>query len=552
MAKDHLTNESPELRDPQAVKPEDAVIDEDLGEELSEEELSAAPAVYEEPAEEEEASEEVVSLHKWDKKKTKKGRIPRRLRPLIAAGCILLALVVVYAGVRIFFPEEEVIVEEEEGSDYDYLINYLSSDIAAMKFEYEDGYEYEVKLSRSLADTGYTQTNYTVTGKTEFEYDATAFGSLISAACSITSANTAVEAPEDLGVYGLDTPRVRVTYTDLEGVETVILVGDEAPVGTGSYAMLEGGDKVYVMGSYNAQYLLYKDMYYRDKVITAYTTPLEEVDSLRLTTPDGEFHVRRQTEEEMEAAGLFACTYQIKAPVDTGANEVYYEKYLLSYVTAVTALSVVEDRPEDLSQYGLAEGEEVAAIELINTDGTTRTIYLGATAEDGSVYARVRGITSVYQLDGAILGILDANYQDVMDVALWTYMINTVDNVEMVMDGETYVLDFEHVDEETMLSTLDGEEISDTNARMLYTRILQIYSYDVIKEDATPGEIVYSFTINFLDGTQATLEFARLTDRTFAVIRNGVELGLYSRVTDFKAITDGIEDIKIGYTIGRV
>ncbi|MBE6936263.1 MAG: DUF4340 domain-containing protein [Ruminococcaceae bacterium] len=552
MAKDHLHNDSPELRDPQAAKPEDAVLDEDLGEELSEEELSAAPAVYEEPAEEEEAAEEGLALHKWDKKKKKSGRIPRRLRPLIAAGSILLALLVVYVGVRILFPEVEEVVEEDEGGDYDYLINYMSSDIAAMKFEYEDGYEYEVKLSRSIAESGYTQTSYTVTGKTEFAYDATAFGSLISAACSITSANTAVEAPEDLSVYGLDTPRVRVTYTDLEGVETVILVGDEAPVGTGSYAMLEGGDRVYVMGSYNAQYLLYKDMYYRDRVITSYTTPLEEVDSLRLVTPDGEFHVRRQTEEELAEAGLFACTYQIKAPVDTGANEVYYERYLLSYITAVTALSVVEDRPEDLAQYGLAEGQERAMIELINVDGSTRTIYLGDTAEDGSVYARVRGITSVYQLDGAILGILDATYQDVMDVALWTYMIGTVDNVEMNLDGETHVMDFEHIDEETMLSTLDGEEISDINARMLYTRVLQIYSYDVIKDDAEPGEIVYSFTINFTDGTKATLEFARLTDRTFAVIRNGVELGLYSRVTDFKAIMDGIEDIKIGYTIGRV
>ena len=86
---------------------------------------------------------------------------------------------------------------------------------------------------------------------------------------------------------------------------------------------------------------------------------------------------------------------------------------------------------------------------------------------------------------------------------------------------------------------------------MLYTRILQIYSYDVLPEDAEPGEIMYSFRINFIDGTEATLEFAKVGERTFAVIRNGVELGIYSRISDFQSIIEGIEDIKTGYTIGR-
>ena len=102
------------------------------------------------------------------------------------------------------------------------------------------------------------------------------------------------------------------------------------------------------------------------------------------------------------------------------------------------------------------------------------------------------------------------------------------------------------------LGKVYGEEISEHNGRMLYTRILQIYCYDVLPEGAEPGEIVYSFKINFTDGTAATLEFAKVGERTFAVIRNGQELGIYSRISDFQSIIDGIADIKIGYSLERV
>lgn len=545
MKKDVRAGETPLPGDePAPVSQED----EDLGEELSQEELDAAPAVYEE----EEAPAPTTVERKWDKKKKKSGGIPKKFRPLVWAISAALVLALAYVGVVTLFPQEEVVEEEEEGGQYDYLVQYDSSDIAALAFEFADGYSYEVTLSRSIADTGYTQTTYTVTGKTEYEYNSTAFSSLLSAASTITSATTAVEAPEDLSVYGLDEPSVRVTYTDLEGNQTVLILGDQAPVGTGYYGMLEGGDKVYVVGSYNAEYLLYKDMYYRNLSITSYTDAVSEVDSVRIVRPDGELLVRRQTEEEREEKGIFATEFQIKEPVDTACNAVYLEQYILSYLTELNALSVVEDRPEDLAKYGLSEEDDPVLVEILNADETSKRIYLGNTTEDGAVYARISGITSVYTFDSASFAFINTTYSNLMDVALWTYMIDTVESVEMELNGESHVLEFQDVTNDSLIAYLDGTEISEENGRMLYTRILQIYSYDVLPEDAELGEIVYSFRINFLDGTYATLEFAKVSERTFAVIRNGMELGIYSRISDFESILTGIEDIKTGYTIGRV
>ena len=299
---------------------------EDLGEALPPEELEAAPAGY---SEADDAPAPVA--RKWDKKKKKRGA-GRRYRPLIWTLSAVVVLALVYVGVRVLFPEIEPEEDVDEGGQYDYLVRYDSKDIAALQFEFADGYAYEVTLSRSVADTGYTVTTYTVTGKTEYEYDTTAFSSLLSAASSITSATTAVEAPDDLSVYGLDHPAVRVTYTDLEGAQTVLLVGDQAPVGTGSYAMLEGGDKVYVIGSYNADYLLHKDMYYRKLSVTSYTDVITEIDSVKIAQGENELYVRRQSEAEREEQGIFATEFQIKEPVDTACNSVYLEQYIFGYL----------------------------------------------------------------------------------------------------------------------------------------------------------------------------------------------------------------------------
>lgn len=538
MAKDQAAEETP--------LPEDKLPpDEDLGEELSPEELEAEPADYGE-----ESDMPAPVARKWDKKKKKRSS-GRRYRSLLWALSAVVVLALVYVGVRVLFPEEEPEEPVDEGGQYDYLVRYDSQDIAAFQFEFADGYEYEVKLSRSLADTGYTVTSYTVTGKTEYEYDSTAFGSLLSAASSISSATTAVEAPEDLSAYGLEQPAVRVTYTDLEGAQTVLLVGNQAPVGTGYYAMLEGGDKVYVIGSHNASYLLNKDMYYRQLSVTSYTDVLSEIDSVKIAQGGNELYVRRQTAEEREEKGIFATEFQIKEPVDTACNSVYLERYIFGYLTELKALSVVEDRPEDFSKYGLSAEDDPVMVEIVNADGTSKKLYLGDVTEDGLMYVRISGITSVYTFDKSAFTFIDTKYNDLMDVALWTYMIDTVDSVEMVLNGESHLLEFEDVTNDSLTATLDGEEISETNGRMLYTRILQIYSYDVLAEDAVPGDIVYSFKINFTDGTNATLEFAKVSERTFAVIRNGQELGIYSRISDFQSIIEGIEDIKTGYTIGR-
>ena len=548
MDKDRMNEEPrPDEENPAVpAVPEDA---EDLGEELSSEELEAAPAVYEE--EEEESSLPAVEK-KWDKKKKKHSRIPRRWKPLIWAGIIALVLGLGYGAVRILFPEEPPAEEEPTKSDYDYLVHYESADIASMKFEFRDGGGYEVKLNRYVADTGYTNTNYIVTGKTEYAYNPTAFGAMIAATCSITSANTAVEAPEDLSVYGLADPAARVTYTDLEGGQTVLLVGDKVPVGNSYYGMREGGDRVYVLAAYNADYLLQPDLYYRDLTITSYEDPKTELQRISIArTPDHVLEIKLQTPEEKAERGLFATTYQIKQPYDLGVNDFYLENKLFAPLAVINAKSVVVDRPEDFSVYGLGEEDQPVVIEIDETDGDSKKLWLGDTTEDGQIYVRINGVTSVYACNAEDFSFIDLEYGDLMDFALWTYMINDVASVDMVMDGETHELKLANVTDESLDAWLDGEEISDINARMLYTRILQIYSYDVLPEDAKPGEAAYSFTIHFNDGTSSTLEFLRFSERSFAIRRDGQDLGLYSRIADFQNIADGIRDIKIGYTIGH-
>jgi hypothetical protein len=540
-----------ERKNPETEEELPGLPDEDLGDELPEDELP--PPDY--PADDEDFDEASSVERRWDKKKRGRG-LRNRLRPLIWSIVSVAVLAVGYLGVQLLFPPEEAPVVDKS-VDYTYLVNYDPRDIATMEFEFRDGYSYTLNMTRSLASSGYTVTSYAVEGKYEYEYNSTAFDSLLSATSRLTSATEVVEAPDDLSLYGLENPAVRVTYTDNDGEQSVVLLGDATPVGSGHYAMREDGDMLYVIGNYNSGYMLNTDLYYRKLALTEFTEYyMTEIDDVTLVNDGVELYVHRSTTEEKEEFGLFATTFRILEPVDAGVNDYYLDGYVYSKVAALTATKVLVDRPDDLSVYGLATEDSPDMVRIKAADGNVKTLYIGAAAEDGSgVYVRVNGVTSVYLFPAETFDFLSIRYQDIMDYAIWTYMLDTVDSVEMNLAGEEHTLKFANMDEEGNVDAwLDDEVITGENGKMLYTRVLQIYSNEVIPEGEEPGgDVAYSFRIIFNDGSpDATLEFHPLGDRRFAIIRNGEDIGLYSRVTAFQAILDGIRDVKIGYNIGHV
>ncbi|MGQ9916132.1 MAG: DUF4340 domain-containing protein [Bryobacteraceae bacterium] len=80
--------------------------------------------------------------------------------------------------------------------------------------------------------------------------DKDAISSLVSSAATLNADKVVEEKPEDLAVFGLKEPHARVVITLKDGKTRTVLLGDDAPVGGGGFAQVDGDPKVYLLTSW--------------------------------------------------------------------------------------------------------------------------------------------------------------------------------------------------------------------------------------------------------------------------------------------------------------
>lgn len=511
--------------DPVQAAPESAVQDEDLDDVMIPTPLEKKPP------------------------KRKKARKKKKALPLLITLGVFVLLFAGYAAMVWLIPEKEI-VDDTPLKEYKQLISYTSDQIAAVDFHYGDGYSYKLNLTRYVNESGYTVTAYGVEGKSEFEYDQDLYGNMILQIAQISS-GTIASQQADLSTYGLENPKVSVTYyiRDEEGNVSqglTLHVGNAAPVGNGHYAMLDGDDTVYVIGYSDADYLVMTDYDYRVLTLLTIDDYVNGIQSVGFTRDEEQLYVARATTEE-KAALEYATTYRIYEPALVNCNTYYLEDKVLQYLTSISALSVVEDYPQDLADYGLSEADSPLEVSIETIDGTVTRFTLSNTPnEDGSIYGKVSGQTSIYTFDPSVFAFASVTYDQILDMTIWTCEFNSLDRVEFMLDGKTHTLQITDNGDGTYQTRLDELDILETDARMLYVRILQIYIDDITRDGDTAGKIAYSFYLYGKDGTVRTLELAAISDRRFVVILDGVQQEYCVRYNTVKQILDGIEDLYEG------
>lgn len=503
------------------------------------------------PDEEDEDLDAVMIPTPLEKKpqKRKKARKKKKALPLLITLGVFVLLFAGYAAMVWLIPEKQV-TDDTPLKEYKQLISYSSSEIAAVDFHYGDGYSYKLNLTRYVNESGYTVTAYGVEGKSEFEYDQELYGNMLLQIAEISSGTVASDQA-DLATYGLEIPKVSVTYYVYDEAGNVtkgltLHVGNAAPVGNGHYAMLDGDDTVYVIGYSDADYLVMTDYDYRVLTLLTVNDYVNEIQAVGFTRGDEQLYVARASTEEKEALE-YATTYRIYEPALVNCNTYYLENKVLQYLSSISALSAVEDYPKDLADYGLSEADAPLEVSIETTDGTvTRFTLSNNPNEDGSIYGKISGQTSIYTFDPAVFAFASVTYDQILDMTIWSCEFNSLDRVEFTLDGEEHTLYIEANDDGTYQTRLDALDILDKDARMLYARMLQIYIDDITREGDTAGEVVYSFRLCGKDGSVRTLELAAISDRRFVVILDGVEQEYCVRYNTVKQIIDGVADLYEG------
>ncbi len=494
---------------------------------------------------------------KPEKKRARKKK--KKTLPLLITLGVFALLFLGYAAMVWLIPARQK-ADDSPKMVYTPLVTYTSDQITDIDFEYRDGYAYTLNLTRYLNDSGYNVTAYSVAGKGEFTYDQEKFSRMVAQIAEISSGTIANENPVDLSIYGLDVPKVKVTYHifDENGMSTkgiTLSVGNAAPIGSGHYGMVEGDNNIYVIGFAEADYLVTTDYDYRDLTLLSIDDYINQIQSVSIHRgEDDDLVVARATTEEKHALE-YATTYRIYEPALVNANTYYVEQNMLQYMTVFYAEAAIEDYPRDLAQYGLSEADDPMEIVIETTDGEKTKFTLAKTyLDDGKVYGKVSGQTTVFTFDPALFSFVDVTYSDLLDMTIWLYEFNDVDHIDLMLDGDAHTLYVERDKDGTITGTrLDDLTIREDDARQLYARMLQIYLDDITRKDDKAGEVQYSIFIYGLDGKIRSLELAAINDRRFVVILDGVEQEYFVRYNTFKWIMDGVRDLYEGlhltYTI---
>ena len=318
-----------------------------------------------------------------------------------------------------------------------------------------------------------------------FPLDQSAPEQMVEALAGLT-ASRQLDTPEALADYGLDQPVLTITALDEDGTEYTYAIGDTNELTGESYLLYNGGsDTVYLVdsGLYDAFHLGLYDMVELE--------PLPEfgsVTALAVEQPGGSLALWY----EEDSAGL---SYNADAHwfLEQGDSLLALDSSKVSTLTSTvtglywTSCVNYDADSQQLAAWGLDDSAAVvtvsylAAIDVGEEGAETQrfTLYLGDSC-DGGTYAMLEDSSMVYLIDSDTADSLRyASYSSLRPDAVCSMDWDTVDRLDITLDGVSYTISFDVTETETddgetetdTRYTWDGQELDSTQTRNLLSAI---------------------------------------------------------------------------------
>ena len=378
----------------------------------------------------------------------------------------------------------------------------------------------------------------------------------MTAALSSASASRQIDAPESLEDYGLDEPVLTISALDEDGTEYTYAFGNLNDM-TGEYYLLYNGDEstVYLMDSqlYDAFSM---DLY--DMVEMEDLPEFGSVTALSVEQPSGSLALRY--EEDSSALSYNSSKHWFLEQGDSLlALDTSKVSSLTSAVTGLYWQSCVnyDADAEELAAWGLDdnaavvtavytaavdEGEETAEEE-------TFTLRLGNSGTDGT-YAMLEGSSMVYLISTDTADSLRyASYASLRSDSICTMDWDTVDRLDITLDGTTYTISFDVTETETedgteteTLYTWNGQELDSTTVGNMLSAVNSLTA-TADASGSAGEEPLLTFTFHRNTGD----DFAELTLTLYAWDTGSCLAsfsGEGSRLVDRSAVTDLTEQIQ--------
>jgi len=252
--------------------------------------------------------------------------------------------------------------------------------------------------------------------------DQDAVSSLVSTFASLNADKLLEDKATALDQYGLTKPSLSVTATKRDGKTVKLLVGDETPTNSGSYAELAGDPRVFIVASYNKTALDKGENDLRDK---------------RLLTFDSEKLSRAELTAKKETIefGRDKNQWQILKPKPMRANQSAVEDLVRSLGDAKMELSATDDEKKDLSAFNA--GKPVATAKVTDVAGTQE---LQVRKNKDDYYARSSTVPGAYKVLSSVGSSMDKSLDDFRNKKLFDFGFVDPEKIEIHDGAKSYFL----------------------------------------------------------------------------------------------------------------
>jgi len=295
------------------------------------------------------------------------------------------ALAAVFIGIVFYYflidlPSEQRKQEEKDRAEK--VILFDSENVKAISFIKGEN---TITLKRLGTD------EWQMTAPVNAKGDASAVSDFVSFLNNLNFTRVVEESPKDLTPFGLDTPDLKIILLMNNGETKGVHVGDDHPMGNKVYLSLLNGSRVLAAGvTKNRLDRKVHDL--RDKTILDFkTSQITKIEFIR----NGKTLSLKKNEESWEVS---------EGKITAKGNETEITN-LLNTIQAVQIEQFVEEKPEQLTSYGLNNSK--LTVKLTTSKASEPLILLIGGKNEHGFYAKTLPKKNVFTINQSLFDTLN-------------------------------------------------------------------------------------------------------------------------------------------------
>jgi hypothetical protein len=309
----------------------------------------------------------------------------------------------------------------------------------------------------------------------QYRADQNTVSSLASALASLSSERLLDANASNPAQYGLADAGYEVDVHEKDGSSHRLLIGDEAPAGSSSYAALGSDPRVFMLGSYNKTSLVKSLNDLRDKRLLVFEQ--DRLSRVELTAKKQDIEFGRNKEQ-----------WQIVKPKPFRADDSKVEELIRKLADAKMDLSA-SDEDQKKAAAAFSSGTAVATAKVTDASGTEE-LQVRKNKED--YYAKSSAVEGVYKVGTDLGTALDKTVDDFRNKKLFDSGFTDPEKIELHEGAKSYFLTKGGSD----WFSADGKKVDAIGAEALVEKVRDLAASKFVDAGFGTAELEVTTTSN--------------------------------------------------------